>query len=192
MPVLIPLTAVAFALAIRWLRRRDGLTVPRAVVAAVACVYGAGILSHVLLPYPIGTSSGESWRVWLHLTPFVDVVDDPIGIVLNVALFVPLGVLLPLIGGVRSLGRALLLGFLVSLGIEVVQFLSAVTVSEGRIADVDDLIGNSLGVLLGYVGFRLAVRVPAVARLTALATWPPPVSPSPPSGRSSVPAGDGS
>jgi glycopeptide antibiotics resistance protein len=95
--VLVPATAVAIAIALWWLHRRSRLTALRAAVAVVACVYGAGVLGHVLLPFPIDTNDPRPWRVWLHLTPFVDVVQDPIGIVLNIVLFVPLGFLLPLV-----------------------------------------------------------------------------------------------
>lgn len=172
LPVLVPVTASAFALLVARLWRTGDLTVARVIAVAAACVYGAAVLAHVLLPYPIDLDGGgPSWRVWLHLTPFVDVVQDPIGIVLNAALFVPLGVLVPLLTGDRSLRRAVTAGFVVSLAIEVVQFLSAVTVSEGRVADVDDLIGNTVGTLLGYALYRLATRMPAVDRAARRVAW---------------------
>jgi hypothetical protein len=49
-----------------------------------------------------------------------------------------------------------------------------VTVSPGRVADVDDLIGNTVGTLLGYAVFALLVTIPAVAGLAARAAWTPP------------------
>lgn len=169
LPVLVPLTAAAIATMLWWLHRRGRLTALRAAVAVGVCVYGAAVLGHVLLPFPIDTDDTRSWRVWLHLTPLVDVAEDPIGIILNIALFLPLGLLLPLVAPVESARRAVLLGFLASLMIEATQFLAAITVSPGRIADVDDLIGNTLGALLGFVLFRLLVMISAVARLAARA-----------------------
>ncbi|MEP9364944.1 VanZ family protein [Nocardioides sp. CN2-186] len=176
LPVLVPATVVALGLSLWWLHRRGRLTVLRAAVAVAVCVYAAGVLGHVLLPFPIDASDPRPWRVWIHLTPFVDVAEDPIGMVLNIALFVPLGFLLPLVVRVGSARRAVLYGVLASLGIEMVQLVGDLTVSPGRVADVDDLIGNAIGTLIGYAVFSLAVAVPAVAKLAARAAWMPAAS----------------
>ncbi|WP_122819081.1 VanZ family protein [Nocardioides pantholopis] len=180
LPVLVPLTAAAIAVAVWWLHGRGRLTAARAAVGVAVCCYGAAVLGHVLLPFPIDTSDSGPWRVWLHLTPFVDVAEDPIGIILNIALFVPLGLLLPLVARVGSARRALAWGLVVSLVIETVQLAAALTVSPGRIADVDDLIGNTLGAVLGYATFRLLVRIPGVGRLAARAAWAPAPDPARP------------
>ncbi|MCZ4501195.1 MAG: VanZ like family protein, partial [Marmoricola sp.] len=67
--------------------------------------------------------------------------------------------------------RAALCGFLISLVIEVTQLVGDLTVSPGRGADVDDLIGNSVGTVIGYLAFSLLVTIPAVARLATRASW---------------------
>ncbi|MFC6236214.1 VanZ family protein, partial [Leucobacter soli] len=89
----------------------------------------------------------------------------------NAALFLPLGLLLPLtVGGVRGdrsalprtprrtavlAGFAVLTGFAVSLGIESLQ-----RVIPGRVSDPRDVIANTLGALLGalILSFLLALR----------------------------------
>ena len=69
----------------------------------------------------------------------------------NVLAFVPFGVFLPLlVKHARSLVKTLLLGFEFSLLVEIVQLFSKV----GSF-DVDDILLNTLGVLIGYVLFRL-------------------------------------
>lgn len=163
LPVLVPLTLAAFAVVLWWLRRHSCLTVLRAALAGVTCVYGAAVLSHTMLPFELGRD-GQPWHVWLNLTPFVDAADDPIGIVLNVALFVPLGFLLPLIAPTRSTSGALGIGLAVSLSIEIVQFAADLTISTGRVADIDDLVGNTAGAVLGYAVLRLFMIVPVFAR----------------------------
>jgi glycopeptide antibiotics resistance protein len=90
----------------------------------------------------------------------------------NVVVFVPLGVLLPLVAPVRSPGRAVLGGFLVSLTMEALQFVNAVTGHGGHVADVNDLLANTLGALVGYGVFRVGLLVPALARLARAAAWP--------------------
>ena len=73
----------------------------------------------------------------------------------NVAVFIPLGIFLPLIWPkLRRLGRF----FLVSSGIILtVEFLQWITLRG--ILDVDDYILNMLGLFGGYVLFRLSARL---------------------------------
>lgn len=64
----------------------------------------------------------------------------------NVLLFVPLGVLLASFFQKNS-GRRTILGcFLVSIGIEIAQFIGL----SSRIADIDDVVLNVAGGVLGY------------------------------------------
>lgn len=69
----------------------------------------------------------------------------------NVLAFVPFGLLLPLlVKWARSFGKTLVLGFEFSLLVEILQLFGKV----GSF-DVDDIILNTLGVLIGYVLFWL-------------------------------------
>lgn len=68
----------------------------------------------------------------------------------NVLMFVPLGLTLPLaFKKARSFAKTTVTLLLFSLSIEVVQFFI------GRSADIDDLMLNTLGGMLGYLAFRL-------------------------------------
>lgn len=175
-PVLIPLAVVGFLILMWSLRRRGSLTAPRAAVAVVLCVYAVAVFRSVLLPFPIVVGAARAelppWQVFLQFVPVVTSLADPVGLALNLALFVPLGVLLVLLLREASALTVTAIGFLVSLGIEIVQFLADVTVSTGRVADIDDLLANTLGTLLGYAVCRLALRIRPVARLAAVARWP--------------------
>lgn len=69
----------------------------------------------------------------------------------NVLAFVPFGMLLPLlVKWARPFGKTLVLGFEFSLLVEILQLFSKV----GSF-DVDDIILNTLGVMIGYVLFWL-------------------------------------
>ena len=68
----------------------------------------------------------------------------------NLIWFFPVGILAKLRGG--RLWLAVLVGFLLSLGIETAQFVLGSGVSE-----LDDLILNTLGALMGYLGTSLFV-----------------------------------
>ena len=73
----------------------------------------------------------------------------------NVLAFVPFGLFLPLlVKRVRSFGKTVLFGFEFSLLVEILQLYSKV----GSF-DVDDIILNTLGGLLGYLIFWCCQRV---------------------------------
>jgi len=81
----------------------------------------------------------------IHLIPLMTLeVDD----VLNVIMTMPLGFLLPLIWKeLRSAKKIILIGFCFSLAIELSQLLNR------RATTTDDLIMNTLGVMIGYFIF---------------------------------------
>ena len=172
--VVIPVSLVIFSAMALLLHRRRELTVGRLALAVITCIYASGVLQSVLLPFPIQVGASRDgmapWHAYLQLVPFYD--HDPTGYMLNVALFVPLGVLLPLVWRVLSVRRAVAIGFLASLVVELIQFILVISVTSGRVADVDDLIANTLGTLLGYAAFRTAHMVPALGQLMDATTWP--------------------
>ncbi|MEU0884015.1 VanZ family protein [Lentzea sp. NPDC005914] len=81
---------------------------------------------------------------------------------LNVLLFVPLGAML-MFWGKRTVGQAALIGYGVSLLIEGSQLMWA-----NRIFDVDDLITNTTGTALGWLGALAAVKVYARAKAVSV------------------------
>ncbi len=85
-------------------------------------------------------------------------------LLLNVALFVPLGVLLPLVGKpFRKWWLTVPAGFVLSLVIELVQL------GLGRgICDVDDLFANTLGAAVGYFAVRAVLFAGQKQRKPAL------------------------
>ena len=71
----------------------------------------------------------------------------------NVALFVPLGIFLPLLSEkFHSLKRLMLFALICSLAIEFIQYVSKFFGSF-RSVDIDDVILNSLGAFLGFIIF---------------------------------------
>ncbi|MFC4099798.1 VanZ family protein [Paenibacillus xanthanilyticus] len=75
--------------------------------------------------------------------------NDAVNLFGNIAIFAPLGAFVGLLTRMKWLG-AIVVPFLVSLSLECAQ----IVFSMGTF-DVDDLILNTLGGLLGYAGYRL-------------------------------------
>ncbi|MFD0050935.1 VanZ family protein [Actinomycetes bacterium NPDC127524] len=88
----------------------------------------------------------------------------------NVLMFVPLGILAPMLWQkFRRLKSILLLGVLMSIGIEFLQFFELLVSSEmGRTVDIDDVICNTAGAILGYVLYRLITAVANKYRIKSL------------------------
>lgn len=81
-----------------------------------------------------------------HLTAFC--MKNTLG---NIALFLPLGFLLPLVFNRSwSLKRVMLIGFCLSFSIETIQFFSRF-IGSLRAVDIDDVLLNTLGACLGFV-----------------------------------------
>ena len=127
------------------------------------CLLGLCVASLLYLTvfffYPNISFHPEAYH--LNLVPFIWVTECYTAgprimaaqLLLNIAMFLPLGLLLPIAAHrLRSLPATALTVLLATGSIETFQYFI------GRSADVDDVIMNFLGGLLGYLCFRLLDR----------------------------------
>ena len=95
-----------------------------------------------------------------NLIPLIDIVNSPLeyikNTVLNIILFIPLGFLVPAIWkNYRSVKTMFLMGLALSAFIEILQIFTF------RLTDIDDLITNTAGTVLGYyICKRLSFKLP--------------------------------
>ena len=153
-----------------WCRRRE-IDWRREAWLLLMYVNLAVIIRFVFYPFhpvgghvqPLRLGSVQDRALRLNLLPFVHLADYAvtreavINHVGNVTLFIPTGVLLPIL--YRRLGRpwkVILAGAGISLAIELAQLLL-----PNSVTDIDDLILNTLGVCLGCGIFRLAAVTPS-------------------------------
>lgn len=115
--------------------------------AFVFCYYIIGVLTMT----SIGKLRAFSPR--LVLIPFLDMISGPVDTILNVILFLPLGVFLPLLyKKYKGIGSVALTGFSFSLSIELIQMFGRGT------TDINDLITNTVGASLGYLVYKLLFK----------------------------------
>lgn len=96
----------------------------------------------------------------LNLVPIIGMLDDWKNSILNVLLFVPLGAALPILWNQFSQRKkTLLFGFCTSLAIELLQMLTF------RATDVNDLITNTLGTLLGFLCTKCLLKKHAIKEI---------------------------
>ena len=77
-------------------------------------------------------------------------IDDMLHFLLNVLMFTPIGLALPFVLKRPVFGWTVLVGFCFSFVIEFLQSLS-----WSRDGSIDDVIGNTLGVIVGYLLYLL-------------------------------------
>lgn len=152
-PVLVPLALVLLLLA--WLTMRD-----RLLPAVAGALYLTGVVAVTLLPLQTATGLYANQIPWYEKASLLPIVTiDPVTFVLNIVMTVPFGLLLPMLWGIDSVKRVALLSLALSATVEIVQFATNVLVSSGRTPDVNDLIANTLGGVLGLLAWR-AIRRP--------------------------------
>ncbi|MFD1672030.1 VanZ family protein [Agrilactobacillus yilanensis] len=78
---------------------------------------------------------------------------------LNILMTVPLGIYLGLFAKNTNLKQSLQLGLLTGLTIESAQFIADQVVDLKRWVDINDIITNCLGVIVGYLIFKLVARL---------------------------------
>lgn len=127
---------------------------PRAAVAAALCVYLGGIIANTVFPVFVGRPARDApWSAFLDLVPLADYeLSDAL---LNVALFVPLGMLVSLVLTRPSWWRVLSVTAVTSLAIETTQYVTS----------------NVVGGAVGYVLLSTATRIPAVRGLVDRFRW---------------------
>ena len=122
-------------------------TMGHIIISFVFCFYLVGILTMT------GVCIGGSFSPRIVYIPFVDMIRGPIDTALNILLFVPLGFLLPILyRKYDGISKIALVGFLVSLSVEIAQMFGTGT------TDINDLITNTVGACLGFLLFRLVYK----------------------------------
>ena len=108
---------------------------------------------------PLVFDASKVFPLWLNLIPFVKLLDYNskrdllLNIIGNTAMFIPSGIILPIIyKKLNSFWKVVAAGAMISLCIEILQLPFS-----GRASDVDDLILNTAGVMIGY-GIYALVR----------------------------------
>ena len=114
--------------------------------------YVIGVLSQAL-------KLGNKETSFINLVPFKIIIRDIkslingdyliflINIVGNILLFIPIGILVPMLWKIKD-RYVILIGFLISLSIEITQLYL------GRVTDIDDLILNTSGVIIGLLVYK--------------------------------------
>ncbi|MMZ67076.1 VanZ like family protein [compost metagenome] len=86
--------------------------------------------------------------------------------ILNIILFMPLGVFVWLAPrGIFSLKQAIRIGLTVSFGIEFMQLILKLILGSSRSIDINDLIANTIGCVVGYLIIQQVIKIGPIKNL---------------------------
>ncbi len=166
--ILLPLAAACLAVLVV-LRLRYRMSPLRIAVLGALAGYGLGVIWVTLLPFQVNLgryASQNEWYADLNYVPLLTA--DLRSFTLNVLMLVPFGILVPLaFPRVDSLWQVARAALLTSVAIEGTQFLCGLLLDNRHSVDINDLIANTLGGMLGYLCLRLLLRS---ATIQAVAT----------------------
>ena len=105
----------------------------------------------LLVGFPCVTGIKIGWSY--NFIPLYGMLNDITNSYLNVLLFIPLGIFVPCLWPeYRSMMKTVGLGLMTSLGIEILQIFTF------RATDINDVITNVAGTMIGYLIGRLIVK----------------------------------
>jgi len=134
----------------------------RPALKGLLFLYATAVAAVTILPIRVAPPSwrtGEHWWDVLRLIPFVV---PPVGFALNIVMFLPFGVLVPLLWPrAATAARVFWAALATSAAIEFTQLGLWIAVGNRRYWDVNDLYSNTVGAVFGYLLLR--VFLPGVA-----------------------------
>jgi glycopeptide antibiotics resistance protein len=143
-------------------------------------IYSFMVVSVTLFPLPIGFPLNfENLSHYINVVPLVSILKQvsQIGVAYdgdvifmmglitrnvggNILLFIPLGFLVPKLWDYfKRLKNVFLLGLGVSISIEILQLFESLVGGWGRVTDIDDVICNVIGVVLGYYMYKWTLHL---------------------------------
>jgi glycopeptide antibiotics resistance protein len=145
--------------------RKRRLSAGNAFLLLTVGAYTVAVLALTIFPIDAVIGRYASITPWYHRFNWIPLLTiDVKTFVLNVVMTVPLGMMLPLlVARVRSVRTVALIAAVTSGCIEVVQFALDVGLDAGRTADVNDLIANTLGAVLGFWAISAAAHTSPLA-----------------------------
>lgn len=161
-------------------KRRKLVYLLKEIIGFLFVIYICMVVSVTLFPFPIGFNTNiENVYRSINMIPLKSIIDNisqigiaydgdvlfMIGLIVknvggNILLLMPLGFLAPILRDkFKQFKSVMLLGFSVSISIEILQFLENFAGGWGRITDIDDVICNVLGTIIGYFICKLFLKI---------------------------------
>lgn len=119
-------------------------------------VYFLSMIHLVFFPIEINIGEYANLTPWYKSINFIPLLTiDAATFILNIIMLVPFGMYLPLLSSkFQSVKKAASMGLYISLSFEVTQLLMRIIFGNGRSTDINDLLANTLGAVIGFLLIR--------------------------------------
>lgn len=119
-------------------------------------VYFLSMIHLVFFPIEINIGEYANLTPWYKSINFIPLLTiDAATFILNIIMLVPLGMYLPLLSSkFQSVKKAASMGLYISLSFEFTQLLMRIIFGNGRSTDINDLLANTLGAVIGFLLIR--------------------------------------
>lgn len=124
-------------------------------------IYLLSMLHLVIFPIEVNLGEYRNLTPWYKAANFIPILTiDLKTFVLNVIMLVPFGMYLPFLSRkIQSIKQAARLGFYISLSFELTQLVIRILLGSGRSTDINDLIANTLGAVIGFLLIRKVSKI---------------------------------
>lgn len=150
--VLVPVILLGLiGLTIWTIRRKRGVNLAQFVVLLSFGIYLLCTIHLVFFPIDVNIGRYANQTPWYKTINFIPILTiDVKTFLLNVIMLIPFGMYIPFISknevSIKKIAR---IGFSLSLSFELVQLLIRVTLGSGRSTDINDLLANTAGAVIG-------------------------------------------
>ncbi|MGG1609790.1 VanZ family protein [Bacillus wiedmannii] len=162
------------------MKSKKGVNWWKELISFLFAIYIGMVVAITLFPIPIGFPTGiENIRLSINIIPFASIIKDigkigiaydgdvlfMIGLIVrnvggNILLLMPLGFLAPIIWDkFKKIKNTILLGLAISISIELLQLIESLFSGWGRITDIDDVIFNVIGSIVGYFIYKITLML---------------------------------
>lgn len=135
------------------------------VLGTSFAVYFLCMIHLVFFPIEINIGKYANLTPWYKSINFIPLLTiDATTFLLNIIMLVPFGMYLPLLSSkYQTVKKAASIGLYISLSFEFTQLLIRILLGNGRSTDINDVIANTLGTVLGFLIIRGLAKVEFVS-----------------------------
>ncbi|PEN02101.1 hypothetical protein CN621_08500 [Bacillus wiedmannii] len=162
------------------MKSKKGVNWWKELISFLFVIYIGMVVAITLFPIPIGFPTDiENIRLSINIIPFASIIKDigkigiaydgdvlfMIGLIVrnvggNILLLMPLGFLAPIIWDkFKKIKNTILLGLAISISIELLQLTESLFSGWGRITDIDDVVFNVIGSIVGYFIYKITLML---------------------------------
>ncbi|MEB2300270.1 VanZ family protein [Lysinibacillus xylanilyticus] len=160
--ILVPVMLLGLLWLINWAKRqKQKITFAQFFVLITFGIYILSMIDLVFFPIEVNIGRYANQTPWYNTINFIPILTIDIKtFLLNVIMLIPFGMYFPFLMQTKtSVKRIAKLGFGLSLSFELVQLIIRVVLGSGRSTDINDLLANTAGAVIGLLIVRKLVKV---------------------------------